>query len=429
MSDFLLARMEQLINISLTGIYTLFIYRLLNDIFIIRNKKILKILAYCFLVYMGGMMVFPEEVTGIIGIFLLFFITLFLFFEGKKIELFSSAALFCPILISTHFFTEDLGRMIWLQNKAMSPLTETILHSSTIALRIPIWYGIWYFTRKWIKKAHNLTTTMWLVIDLLSLSSFTSMIMLLNYIPDEKSMFAYPVAFACTLTGIACIYMTSYAAEKTKMDMEIQNLKYQQSYYEELDKNQLQIRKLRHDMRNHLNVVSTFLEQKEVDKAGLYLKELSDETSSTLHPFCSNSIVNSVLNAKYSLARSRQIDCFFHIEIDDLDKMDDISLCSLFANTLDNAIEAAALIPDSKERSITLKARCNKGFFSFEISNSKQNEVQKNKDHFITSKKDKSFHGFGLQNVKDIIEKYNGNLDISYTKNTFTVTALIGNML
>ena len=34
----------------------------------------------------------------------------------------------------------------------------------------------------------------------------------------------------------------------------------------------------------------------------------------------------------------------------------------------------------------------------------------------------------GLANVREMVEKYSGTLDISYTEDTFTVTVLIGNV-
>ncbi|WP_417853780.1 GHKL domain-containing protein, partial [[Clostridium] scindens] len=40
-------------------------------------------------------------------------------------------------------------------------------------------------------------------------------------------------------------------------------------------------------------------------------------------------------------------------------------------------------------------------------------------------KKDAKSHGLGIRNIREIIDRYNGTLDISYTEDTFTVTMLI----
>ena len=81
-----------------------------------------------------------------------------------------------------------------------------------------------------------------------------------------------------------------------------------------------------------------------------------------------------------------------------------------------------------KKFRIPPKARYDKGYFSYEISNSKRNSITVKKNHLVTEKTDKTIHGFGVQNVRDMVEKYAGDMDISYTDDRFTVTILIGNL-
>ena len=82
----------------------------------------------------------------------------------------------------------------------------------------------------------------------------------------------------------------------------------------------------------------------------------------------------------------------------------DIELCSLFANTLDNAIEACVKIKDREKRRITLKARSVNGHFSYEIVNAKENKVTERNGSFETDKEDKGSHGIGLWNVRQIVQ-------------------------
>ncbi len=138
--------------------------------------------------------------------------------------------------------------------------------------------------------------------------------------------------------------------------------------------------------------------------------------------FCKNSIVNAVLNAKYNLAVEHGIDCFFHIDLQKLTGIDAVSLCCLFSNTLDNAIEASVKIPDPHDRHISVKARV-----TDEITNAKRNAVLEQKGILKSDKEDPAAHGLGLSSVREVVEKYSGTLDLSYTEDTFTVTVLIGN--
>ena len=80
--------------------------------------------------------------------------------------------------------------------------------------------------------------------------------------------------------------------------MEMENMKVRQAYYGGAGKNQLAVRKLRHDMNNHLGVIGSFLEEKEYDKALAYFKELNITAAARNRKFCENSLVNAVINAK-----------------------------------------------------------------------------------------------------------------------------------
>ena len=79
-----------------------------------------------------------------------------------------------------------------------------------------------------------------------------------------------------------------------------------------------------------------------------------------------------------------------------------------------------------EKRRISLKARCTeKGYFSFEIENSKNGEVLMENGRFRTWKKEKQKHGIGIENVKDVVRRYQGTVDITYDAETFCVVILI----
>ena len=43
--------------------------------------------------------------------------------------------------------------------------------------------------------------------------------------------------------------------------------------------------------------------------------------------------------------------------------------------------------------------------------NTTSGNVLKNNPHMNTTKKDKNMHGFGIMNIRDIIDKYNGTIN------------------
>ena len=332
------------------------------------------------------------------------------------------------MVVSINYITQDIGHLIWVYafDRTPSSIVQTVLHTTTLALRLPIWYLLYRLVKHWLSYTVKLLLPrMWIVLDLVALTSFTGIITVIKNTETAHSYTAYPACVACVFTTLGCCYLCTYMAKTVRSDMALETFQYQQSYYQELEQNQQTVRRLRHDMKNHLNIIGTFLRDNEIEQAKEYFQELNREFASNLKVYCPNKIVNAVLNSKEQLALDSNIQCDFQIDLETSPKIDDIDLCSILGNTIDNAIEALGKVPELSERTLSLKARYTNSFFSYEIKNSKINEIQKKGGRFLTDKIEKEAHGIGLRSVQTIVEKYNGDMDISYTNDTFTVTIMI----
>ncbi len=372
--------------------------------------------------------VYPEELTGLTACLLLLASALFLFFKGEWYLKLSASIILFPIITSISYVTQDVGSLVWeyIFNRNMNPYTETFLHTFTMFLRIPVYYFIYRCLKNWLSDTvHLLTKKMWMVIDLVSMTSFTGIISVIYSCVTANSYLAYPTCAASLFTSLGCFYLCTYMARAVKTDMELRMLSYQKSYYEEIEKNQQTVRKLRHDMKNHLNIIGMLIADEKTPEAKNYLAELNQEFAVTAKSYCSNEVVNAVLNSKEQSAAEAQIRCEFQIDLTEDPQMEDIDLCALLSNTLDNAIEACRKIPEASERFLSVKARCQKGFFSYKVVNSKANEVTEENGCFVTSKKDAGLHGIGLKNVKQIAAKYEGYVEVSYDEHSFTVVVMI----
>lgn len=372
--------------------------------------------------------VYPEELTGLTACLLLLASALFLFFKGEWYLKLSASIILFPIITSISYVTQDVGSLVWeyIFNRNMNPYAETFLHTFTMFLRIPVYYFIYRCLKNWLSDTvHLLTKKMWMVIDLVSMTSFTGIISVIYSCVTANSYLAYPTCAASLFTSLGCFYLCTYMARAVKTDMELRMLSYQKSYYEEIEKNQQTVRKLRHDMKNHLNIIGMLIADEKTPEAKNYLTELNQEFAVTAKSYCSNEVVNAVLNSKEQSAAEAQICCEFQIDLAEDPQMEDIDLCALLSNTLDNAIEACRKIPEASERFLSVKARCQKGFFSYKVVNSKANEVTEENGCFVTSKKDAGLHGIGLKNVKQIAAKYEGYVEVSYDEHSFTVVVMI----
>ena len=418
---------ERIDNISqfIAGFYFL---RCLDCCLERRKGKLLFFITWIVCSAIASFVIFPQDATNITGIFLLFLLLNLVLYHGKWIIKLSMILILLPISAALNLLVMDIGGyLFFLYFTEQDALENTIFSTLFYSIAVIFWIVFYRLFHKNLTEIRNtFTTRAWYMISIICAASFVGIFTCVYFSPDT-TWYIWLCTFACIITNVGSIRLAAYLADGIHADLERKNLQLQKNYYEELEQNQKQIRKFRHDMNNHLSVVGYLLQKGELQKARDYFDKISVYMQTANRKFCENSVVNAVLNAKYNLMTDAKIDGFFHISIDKLLFIDDVSLCTLFANTLDNAIEACQKIEAPDRRKLELKCRYTEnGYFSLELINSKINEIVVQKNQYISDKEDKSAHGIGISSIRDIVEKYEGTLDISYDDTSFKVVILIG---
>lgn len=401
-------------------------FRILCRFAKIRTGKIWSVVVFCSGSVICNMIIYPNDLFNVTLTLAWFFALMLIAFHGSIWQKLAAVAVLYPVVISQNFLVLDMFTH-WGSSLGWPAAVNAAYIILDPLCHLLIWFCIYRMFEKHLIQARKLfdanTWIMLCVICIASLVSITSSI----YFSPEESYKMWPAALACFATNLGCIVLAEYFLTSIRQNMDRKNLMLQKSYYEELEHNQAEIRKFRHDMNNHLSIIRSLFQSGNRDEAERYMKEIESQTAARTRAFCKNGIINAVLNAKYNLAQEKGIDCFFHIDLEKLIGIDAVSLCCLFSNTLDNSIEACAKIPDPAQRYLSVKARVtDNGYFTYEIANAKQNAVTEHKGKLISDKEEAASHGFGLSNVREVVEKYNGTMDISYTEDQFTVTVLIG---
>ena len=443
------------------------VYRVVAQCLHPRRSKILSFIAYMGIMMASTIVIFPQDAFNITVALPCFLAANFIGFHGRTLEKAALVAMLFPVAVGVNFLHIDVGGHIFFLYYTEADRMANSLFSTVSYLLVLLFWWLFYRMQAGAmeKIGKVLDRRAWGLVLTICLASFIGIFVYVYFAPDETWK-VWPGVLACIVTNIGSIRLASYLADGIYADMERQNLQLQQRYYEELEQNQQQIRKLRHDMNNHLTVAGQFLKEGRPDQAAAYLERLSGAVRSSGRKFCENGVVNAVLNAKYTKMEAAGIDGFFHVSIDGMMLLDDVSLCTIFSNTLDNAIEACLKIPlrtrqdsddsvnggstsnasgadgegsaageggqvgaagDAVTRQISLKARYTEnGYFSYEIVNTKVNPVRREGGRILTDKGDRTSHGLGLSSVTAIVEKYGGTMDVSYTETEFRVVILIG---
>lgn len=200
-------------------------------------------------------------------------------------------------------------------------------------------------------------------------------------------------------------------------------LQYQS--YEVLNQKETEIRKLYHDMENHMHTIQYLVVDGESDKAKEYVAELTDKLKGLRYKsYCTNPIIDTVLRQKMNQADECGITCELDIQIPRDLKIKDIDLVSVFSNLLDNAIESCQRNEET-ENFIRVNTAVTGDYLAVKVVNSKKAGKIPGQVSFATSKIDKVMHGYGLRIVDEIVARYEGFKELKAEEEQFSVLVMM----
>jgi sensor histidine kinase regulating citrate/malate metabolism len=154
------------------------------------------------------------------------------------------------------------------------------------------------------------------------------------------------------------------------------------------------------------------------DKALLYIEDLNEVCEQLKAKYnTGNFIADAILSAKDTRASMQNIDINFEGYIPS-EKVKDVDMVIVLSNLLDNAIEACEKITGEKE--IEIKSILQKKMWVLYVKNPSEEVNIINKNHIVTTKQEKMLHGFGLNNIERVAQKYNGNMQLEYEQGYFS---------
>ncbi|MCM1245844.1 MAG: GHKL domain-containing protein [Roseburia sp.] len=207
-----------------------------------------------------------------------------------------------------------------------------------------------------------------------------------------------------------------------KKVLEVQNIYYQkQLEYTLLTEHAT--RSLRHDMKDHLLAISSLAANNNDLAVVQYVDSLNHLFSPVAGSVSSgNVVIDSIVNSKLSLAAKKEIDLKADIAVPAKLSIDDIDITILLGNLLDNAIEN---FDQSAGKPIQFRLRYDKGRLLLHCENPYAGTLRRRGSSYDTGKTDRDKHGFGLQNINNVVAKYDGELKISEEDHLFCADLLL----
>lgn len=244
-----------------------------------------------------------------------------------------------------------------------------------------------------------------------------------NMISDDKYQY-----MAAVVSGIAYVSvfllcgMTIYVKHlneelKSLMNNELMMKDMQKKYYEALLDQEKETRAYRHDMANHMLCLSALAEKGDLPALRSYLDDMQGELNLIKGKnYRTGNEVLDIMSNFYIPQLSDKIRVNFQVKA--VPDLDDMKICTIYANLLQNAIEELSSDPN-RSGILEIFFQQEKDVYRLMMANSVFRRTET--DKLVTHKEDKKNHGLGLKNVKRVVNDLGGKVWISKNDEIFKV--------
>ena len=305
------------------------------------------------------------------------------------------------------------------------------MYSGSLALQYCVQFSsfilIIVYVAKVIKKPYlKLIDTLqkgWGFISLIPLT-LIGIITLLQYTPtfQPENVPVLSLVFAMTFVFYTIVFLNfknileylQIRQEKELMTVQAQMYKNE---YKALIGHVDGMRMFRHDIRHHISAVNAFLQDDNTKEAKDYLMKLDGSlVNGTVRKYCENNAVNAILSSLISRANSEGISVDCLTVISEETAIDSMDLGLIFANALDNAINACRKLTDPACKNIRVNCREHCGQLFICVSNPFAGDVRFNGEFPISQDRE---HGIGTRSIASIAEKYDGSFSFTAKDSVF----------
>ena len=221
------------------------------------------------------------------------------------------------------------------------------------------------------------------------------------------------VAIAILISHFLLIRILNLSYEKSKKliitECNLNKLEADSKYNKEIRTIYNEMTQWKHDWQNHINVAMYMLKEKRYEEADKYLGEISNSINydRKYKSFITtnNNVLNAIINSKIIVAVDKNIDVKTSVNITEPIHIDDIDLCGLLGNLLDNAIEACERTKSN--RFINIKIITVKKNLIILIKNSMSGNIELIDNEYFSSKR-KGLLGRGIAQINKSVDEYNG---------------------
>lgn len=396
-----------------------FLYKLCAPFVRPRKGRFWKVLLFLLLAGSSGMVIWIGD-PNLLYTLPVFFALFFLSTRGDRVGRLAVCIIFFCLEMSVCAFLDSYVERI-----------NDLFYDMLVRLARPLVFGpLWLLLRRRLpREPVVLSRRLWkLVLGLAAMPLCALVAVVLLTFRRYESAEVYAVAMNQGMVVLPFVFLTSLVllfaililADHERLEQAERLTGLREVYYQGLRQQETQVRRLRHDLRNHLTAVRGLLEQGDEQGAIGYLDQIAGSPALRgTRRLCENEAANAVLTAKAEAMEREGVAADFAVSLPRDLPVADMDLCALLGNALDNALEGTR---DAGERRITVRCKADKGLFMLRVENTLGGAVQPD---LATTKADKAAHGFGIPGMREIAERYGGTLDAGAREGAFELVVCL----
>lgn len=235
---------------------------------------------------------------------------------------------------------------------------------------------------------------------------------------------AIAFAFANIALYVLIFQLQKYQQSKYQLKLLEEKIVFDEARHNDVSAIWHSIRRVQHDMKQHMAVISGYLDDQSVEGAKSYIKELmpSVDNMGTLIS-SDNRVLDYLINSKLAPLSDTKI--VISGSIGDLSDIKETDLACLIGNILDNAISALGEVSKSDEKRLELLFMRQNSNRIILCKNTIEHSVLKSNHELSTTKEQSDAHGYGTKIIAKIVSQYNGMVDYFEEFNMFGVQIIL----
>ena len=219
------------------------------------------------------------------------------------------------------------------------------------------------------------------------------------------------------------LMMANSLNKNARLQQENHFLSLQRSRYDNLCAAIEETRQVRHDIRHHYLQLAALAEKGDMEKIKEYLSSADRKMPSFDFHFCDNQAVDSILGYYSDHAKQEGIPFLAQIDIPENFAGDEMDICLVLSNLLENAIEASLKTEDSRRKIVIKMYLHHTHILLIQAENNFDAKILEKNGVFQSTKH--SGNGIGIQSIRHITERNGGASSFTYKDGEFMAKIMI----